>query len=120
MALLGLTGQAKESLLKRASPESHSDSRFPAFWNAFKDWCPDIDHGGVLQLALQYMLMQCEGREIRLLPAWPKEWDVDFKLHAPFQTIVECSVRAGKIAELRVTPESRRRDVIIEDWTIET
>lgn len=29
--------------------------------------------------------MQTIGREIRLLPAWPKQWDVDFKLHAPYQ-----------------------------------
>ena len=48
-----------------------------------------MDHGGVLQMGLQLMLMQCEDREIRLLPAWPKEWDTDFKLHAPYQTTVE-------------------------------
>jgi len=113
MALLGLAKQAKDSLLKRAAPDQHSDSRFPAFWNSHKDWCPDMDHGGVLQIALQFMLMQCEGRVIRLLPAWPMEWDVDFKLHAPFQTVVECSVRGGKIVELKVTPESRRADVIV-------
>jgi alpha-L-fucosidase 2 len=113
MAFLGLTEQAKESVTQRASPASHSDSRFPAFWNAFHDWIPDIDHGGVLQLALQNMLMQCDGREIRLLPAWPREWDADFKLHAPYQTIVEAKVRAGEIVELRVSPESRRGDVVV-------
>ena len=58
-------------MTKRASDAAHSDSRFPAFWNAFHDWVPDMDHGGVLQMALQSMLMQCEGKEIRLLPAWP-------------------------------------------------
>ena len=113
MALLGLTDRAKEWITRRAAPDQHSDSRFPAFWNAHKDWCPDIDHGGVLQLALQFMLIQCEGREIRLLPAWPKEWDVDFKLHGPFQTIVEAKVRDGEMVELKVTPESRRADVVI-------
>ena len=82
MALLGLTQQAKDSLIRRASPASHSESRFPAFWNAFHDWIPDIDHGGVLQLALQFMLMQPTDKQILLLPAWPKEWDADFKLHA--------------------------------------
>ena len=113
MAMLGLTEQAKEWVTKRASPASHSDSRFPAFWNAFHDWVPDMDHGGVLQLALQSMLMQCEGRRIILLPAWPTEWDVDFKLHAPLKTIVEGSVRGGRIESLRVTPEQRRGDVVI-------
>jgi hypothetical protein len=112
MALLGLTDQAKQWITWRAAPEQHSDSRFPAFWNAHKDWCPDIDHGGVLQLALQFMLMQCEGQQIRLLPAWPKEWNVEFKLHAPFQTVVEANVRDGEVIELKVTPESRRADVV--------
>ena len=115
MALLGLSDQAKEYLVQRASDASHSDSRFPAFWNAFHDWIPDMDHGGVLQLALQFMLMQCEGREIRLLPAWPKEWDASFKLHAPYQTIVEGAVKGGKLVNLRVTPESRRADVVVEN-----
>ena len=115
MALLGLADQAKDYLVQRASDASHSDSRFPAFWNAFHDWIPDMDHGGVLQLALQFMLMQCEGREIRLLPAWPKEWDASFKLHAPYQTIVEGAVKGGKLVNLRVTPESRRADVVVEN-----
>jgi len=113
MALLGLTGQASEWITARASAASHSDSRFPGFWNAFHDWIPDMDHGGVLQTALQLMLMECEGEEIRLLPAWPKEWDADFKLRAPFQTTVEGKVRGGRIVDLRVTPESRRADVIM-------
>src|SRR5262249_26052893 len=111
MAMLGLTDQAKQWITERASDKSHSDSRFPAFWNAFKDWLPDVDHGGVLQMALQSMLMQCEDREILLLPAWPKEWDVDFKLHAPYQTTVQGEVRIGRIINLKVIPESRLADV---------
>src|SRR5437762_990136 len=111
MALLGLGQQAKEFVTKRAAPESHSDSRFPAFWNAFHDWIPDMDHGGVLQLALQNMLMQTEGERILLLAAWPKEWSAEFKLHAPNQTTVEAKVRQGRIEHLRITPESRRNDV---------
>ena len=74
---------------------------------------PDIDHGGVLQIALQAMLLQCEGRSLRLLPAWPVEWDARFKLHAPFETIVEGSVRAGKLTELRVTPPERAADIVL-------
>ena len=52
--------------------------------------------------------------KIYLLPAWPKEWDVDFKLHAPQQTIVEAIVRNGKILSLKVTPQSREKDLIID------
>ena len=110
-AMLGLTDEAKESVSKRAAHASHSMSRFPAFWDSFNDYLPDMDHGGVLQMALQSMLMQCEGRQIILLPAWPTEWDVQFKLHAPDQTTVEGTVRAGRIESLRVMPEARRADV---------
>jgi hypothetical protein len=103
MALLGLAQEARESLIKRAAPESHSDSRFPGFWNAFHDWIPDVDHGGVLQMALQLMLAQQTGGELLLLPAWPKEWDADFKLHAPDQTIVQGSVRNGEMVDVKFT-----------------
>jgi hypothetical protein len=59
------------------------------------------------------MLLQTDGRQIFLLPAWPKDWDVEFKLHAPQKTLVEGTYRNGKLASLHVTPESRRRDVVI-------
>jgi hypothetical protein len=112
MALLGLTDQAKTNVIARAANANHSTSRFPAFWDQFHDWVPDMDHGGVLQLAVQYMLMQCEGREIRLLPAWPSDWDADFKLHAPLATVVEGKVRGGKVTDLKVTPPERMADVV--------
>jgi hypothetical protein len=50
--------------------------------------------------------------KIYLLPAWPKDWNVSFKLHTPGKTTVECTYRAGKIEHLRVTPELRRKDVV--------
>ena len=110
-ALLGLSGEASEILSNRASTRYHG--RFPAFFRNKIDGYPCIDHGGNLQLALQYMLMQADGQSIRLLPAWPKGWDVSFKLHAPGKTAVECVYRAGRIETLKVTPPSRRKDVIL-------
>jgi len=59
------------------------------------------------------MLMQCDGRRIQLLPAWPAEWTADFKLHAPYQTTVEGHVENGKVTQLKVTPSSRAKDVVI-------
>ena len=64
-------------------------------------------------IGLQEMAMQTIGKKIYILPAWPKEWDVDFKLHAPYQTVVQCNLRSGKVTELKVTPASRRKDVIV-------
>jgi hypothetical protein len=89
------------------------DSRFDAFWGPNYDWIPDQDHGGILLKALQAMLLQTDGERIYLLPAWPMDWDVTFKLHAPHRTIIEGEVRDGRIERLRVTPEERRKDVVI-------
>jgi len=47
-----------------------------------------------------------------MLPAWPKNWDADFKLHAPFQTTVEGKIKNGKLVDLVVTPPERKADVV--------
>jgi hypothetical protein len=91
-----------------------SDRRFPTFWGPGHDWVPDHNWGGSGLIGLQEMLMQTIGDEIRLFPAWPKDWDVGFKLHAPQQTTVEGRLKDGTIVELTVTPESRRADVVID------
>jgi len=91
----------------------HEASRFPAFWGPNFDWVPDQDHGSVLLVAVQSMLLQANGRKIYLLPAWPKDWDCEFKLHAPYNTTVEGVFKAGKLEQLKVTPASRRKDVEI-------
>ena len=112
MAYLGLTDEAREYLVGRAH-NVHKGSRFPAFWGPNYDWIPDQDHGGVLMKAFQSMLMQTDGKKIYLLPSWPKDWDVDFKLHAPYKTVIEGKVRDGEVKELKVTPKSRLSDVKI-------
>ncbi len=110
MAYLGLSEQVRESVVGRAR-NKNADSRFPAFWGPNYDWTPDQCHGGVLLKTLQAMLMQTDGRKIYLFPAWPSDWDVEFKMHAPYKTVVEGSMKAGKLVELKVSPESRRKDV---------
>jgi hypothetical protein len=64
-------------------------------------------------ITLQNMLMQCDGKRIMLLPAWPADWTADFKLNAPYQTTVEGHVENGHISRLKVTPSSRKNDVTI-------
>ena len=51
--------------------------------------------------------------KLRLLPTWPTDWDVSFKLHAPGQTVVEAVYRGGKFETLKVTPASRRKDLMM-------
>lgn len=110
-ALVGDVDEAFRSVVAHFS-KGHAPQRFPSFWDAGFDWTPDMDNGGTAMTALQYMLMQTDGKTIRLLPAWPAQWDADFKLHAPYETVVEGSVRAGKLLSLKVTPKSRASDVV--------
>ena len=51
-------------------------------------------------------------QETYVLPAWPKNWDVSFKLHAPYNTTVEGVYKAGKLEQLMVMPKSRAKDVV--------
>jgi hypothetical protein len=111
-AFLGMAELAKNYVSDRAQ-NKHGDSRFPAFWGPNFDWIPDQDHGGNLMMALQTMLLQADEGKIRLFPAWPKDWDVAFKLHAPKNTVVEGIVRGGKLEELKITPEARKQDVVV-------
>jgi alpha-L-fucosidase 2 len=108
-------GLAKEAGRLVAENFGISDTlcRFPAFWGPNYDWTPDQDHGSVAAIALQQMLIQSRGKTILLLPAWPREWDAVFRLHAPRGTTIECRVHGGKVVNLRVTPESRRGDVLL-------
>jgi hypothetical protein len=110
-----LLGRAKEACgyVVDSAAASAAGFRFPAFWGPNYDWVPDQDHGTVMMSALQRMLVQYDGRKIVLLPAWPKDWSVQFKLHAPFQTTVQGRVAAGKITELNVDPPSRMADIFL-------
>jgi hypothetical protein len=110
-AVLGLTEVAQKAAI--AEFTNYGDQRFPWFWKSAHDWIPDLDNGGDGMITLQLMLMQCDGKRIQLLPAWPKDWTADFKLHAPYQTTVEGHVDNGKITNLKVTPKARAKDVIV-------
>ena len=111
LAYLGLADQAQEKLVGRAR-NTHKESRFPGFFGPNMDWTPDQTHGGVLLKALQAMILQTEGKKIFIAPAWPKDWNAEFKLHAPYKTVVEGKVENGELVDLKVTPESRRADVV--------
>lgn len=71
-----------------------------------------MDNGGAGQIILQSMLLQIRGDKILLFPAWPKAWDVDFKLHAPRNTTIRGRYVHGHLDSLRVTPAGRAKDVM--------
>jgi len=87
-------------------------NRLQAFWRSHYDWTPDQCHGGATMNALQKMMLQTDGDKIFLLPSWPENWNVSFKLHTSQKTVVECTYRNGNIEKLEVTPASRKADVV--------
>lgn len=115
-ALLGMADESAR-ILQLKVRNSHPAYRWPATWGPNFDWLPDQNHGGNLLEQTQLMLMQSDpleqGGAIRLLPTWPKEWNADFRLHAPGKTTVRCVYRNGRIETLEVTPASRLKDVIL-------
>ncbi len=108
-ARLGLTNEAFQLTTQKLK---NSGRRFPAFWGPGYDWTPDHNWGGSGMIGLQEMLLQTDGKKILLFPAWPKDQDVHFKLHAPYNTTVEASVINGQVQSLIVIPEARKQDVI--------
>jgi alpha-L-fucosidase 2 len=112
-AYLGLKEEASSAVFRNFSTK-HDGSRFPAFWGPNFDWIPDQDHGSVAMKALQTMLVQDNGNEILLFPAWKKEWDVEFKLCTRYKTIIEGVYCDGKLQSLKVTPQEREKDVVIK------
>jgi len=122
MATLGRGEEARDYLVYRVRQRGMDllrgasyPMRFPAFWGPGYDWVPEQCHGGVIQAAAQSMLLQSEGDRIFLLPAWPTDWDVHFKLHAPQRTVVEVEVRDGRLVRLEVHPANRRADIEIPE-----
>jgi hypothetical protein len=109
-ACLGLEKEASEETIKKLQD---SGRRFPAFWGPGFDWVPDHNWGGSGMIGLQEMLLQADGEKILLFPAWPVEWDVHFRLHAPHNTVVEARVKDGKPELITVSPESRMQDVVV-------
>ena len=111
-AYLGLTEEAA-NLTSQNFNANTTSYRFPTMWGPNYDWTPDQCHGSVAMTALQRMLEQYEGDEIYLFPAWPENWDVDFKLHAPKNTLIEGRVIDGKITKLKVVPSFRAKNIFI-------
>ncbi|MDY7396316.1 DUF5703 domain-containing protein [Aureibaculum sp. 2210JD6-5] len=107
-ARLGLVEEAKELTIKKMQD---SERRFPTFWGPGHDWVPDHNWGGSGMIGLQEMLLQTDGKEIQVLPAWPKEWDVNFKLHAPYNTVVNGRFN-GETEYIDVFPSQRKENII--------
>lgn len=109
-AIAGLAHEAAQSLSFKVG-NSHPGYRWPATWGPNYDWLPDQTHGGNIMLTLQNMCLQEVNGKMFILPAWPKQWNVRFRLRASKNTTVEVRYSNGKLADLKVTPKNRERDL---------
>ncbi|MBS1512899.1 MAG: hypothetical protein JST86_18800 [Bacteroidetes bacterium] len=110
-ACLGLTKDAWELTSQKLQ---NSGRRFPAFWGPGFDWTPDHNWGGSGMIGLQEMLLQENEKQILILPSWPKQMDIHFKLHATGNTTVEVNWKKGRLVQLNVQPATRLKDVILD------
>jgi len=111
-AYAGNAAEAKDGLVHRfrhASPQC----RFPLYGSARPDSCPDFDHFGSGSVALQRMLVQEARDKILLLPAWPANWDCDFKLHLAQKTVISGVVEDGKLVSWSIEPKTRKKNVVV-------
>ena len=108
-ACLGLTDEARRLVELKMADGPH---RFPAFWGPGYDWTPDHNWGGSGMIGMQEMLMQEADGKIYLFPAWPREWDVRFRLHASHGITVEAELKDGQVVNVKVTPKDRQVDLV--------
>jgi len=115
-ALLGLTEQAVGLLAQRVLSPPAAGYRWPGFAAAYHDYAPVSELYAGAATALQFMLLQPgddAAGTLVLLPAWPCQWSVQFKLWGPLNTSVEVTYSApaaqgGKgVGSVVVTPPSR-------------
>ena len=113
-ALLGQTAVAQAMALDRANTAPAKGYRFQGFMPHLQDYEPSADHLANMMAGLQGMLIQ-PGDDVDntvvLFPAWPCEWDVNLRLHAPLATIIDLDYAGGQLVSLEVTPASRRAAV---------
>lgn len=97
-ACLGFTDDAFRLTMQKLAD---GPFRFPAFWGPGYDWSPDHNWGGSALIGLEEMLLQEDPvtGELLLLPAWPKDRDIHFKLHASGGRIVEVTQKNGSIVQ---------------------
>eukprot|EP01052_Picozoa_sp_SAG31_P034682 SAG31_NODE_4086_length_3602_cov_1.613189_4_plen_340_part_00 len=114
-ALLGLANDAMAMALQRAFLPPAPGARWQGFAQHLQDSDPSADHFANMNSAVNLMLIQPAhdgliNGSIVLLPSWPCEWSVAFKLQGPLRTTIELSWDGAtkKLVKLEVLPPHRK------------
>ena len=120
-ALLGLVPEAVRLLAERALASPAAGYRWPGFAGYYHDYSPSSELYAGLVTTTNFMLLQ-PGDDSRgtmaLLPAWPCQWSVRFKLWGPLNTSLEGSYTAPApgeskgVGQVTVTPKQREGAVV--------
>ena len=121
LASLGYAEEAGQALLASWG-EGQAQENFPYLIGSSARGTPDFVRAGDAMAGLHTMLVaaepSAEGR-IFLLPAWPKNWDVTFRLRVPGNTQIDAVVEGGVIRSLVVNPLARRDQVTVPpEWKL--
>ena len=111
-ALLGLANESYSMILSRSTLQPPPNYRFPTFAPHLQDYPPSADHYANFQTALHFSLLQSGEDEpvgsLVVLPSWPCENDVSFKLWGTLNTTVEVVYQGGgTLVSLDVEPPAR-------------
>ena len=142
-AMLGLRDETAKQVIERVHLAPAVGWKFPTFNGPLQDSTPADDHFNVLRVAVQSMLVhevsaasmdwaglrermgeivqlegeengvQAEGTKLLLFAALPLGWDAEFKLWAQGPTVIEGTCFNNTLTSLVVTPESRRKDIVL-------
>lgn len=111
-AYAGKAAEAADGLVRRFRIGS-TMCRFSWYGHEGPDFCPDFDLCSFGATALQRMLVQEAGGKVLLLPAWPADWDVDFKLHLTGGAVLTGVVKDGKLLRWDLNPSTRKMEVVV-------
>lgn len=121
LASLGFADEAGQALLASWG-EGQAQENFPYLIGSATRGTPDFVRAGDAMAGLHAMLVaaepNAEGR-IFLLPAWPKNWDVTFRLRVPGNTQIDAVIEGGVIRSLVINPVARRDQVVVPpEWKL--
>ena len=87
-------------------------SRFPRFWGADYARLPEEEAGIDSFIdSLRSMLIASSGKRVCVLPGWPLDRDVAFRVDSESGLGIEVSYSGGKIERLEVHPKQRTSEV---------
>ena len=113
--MLGLVDDAYNQVISRANGAKQGYKwKWNGFTGHFQDYEPSLDHLSFMRTAIHYMLIQnnFDTNQIYLLPTWPCQWAVKFKLYARSNTLIILDYNGnGTVNQLIVEPQSRKNDV---------